>query len=296
MLCVSWGCSRSFRLFMSFQNLKLIAFTFLVTSVSVPAAMAQLPAANTPYLALGDSIAFGFNPQVQPWNLNRYVGYPLLLSKALHLDLTNASCPGETSGTFAGTSPTYLPGFDCSVFSQNNQLFVSYKGGSQLSYAIKYLQTHQKTALVTINIGGNDLGVLQDSCAGDPTCEIAGLPNTLAGVGQNLDLIFSDLRGTGYNGPIVALNYYAFNYSDPIQVGAFTALNNTIASAAAPYQVAVADAYGAFLIASADKLGDACAAGLLLQDPKTNTCGTHPSYAGQALLAATIFKAIPRGQ
>jgi len=286
------GCSTTFDI-MSFKKIEILALNFFFLCLSIPVATAQIPAANTPYLALGDSIAFGFNPQVN-WDLNKFVGYPRILSNALHLDLTNASCPGETSGTFAGTSTEYLPGFNCQEFSNNHQLFVSYNGSSQLNYAIKYLHTHPKTTLVTINIGGNDLGLLQVSCAGDPACEVAGLPGTLAAVGQNLDLIFAHLRSAGYHGPIVALNYYAFNYLDPTQVAAFTALNTAIATTAALHNVAVADAYKAFLIASLLKKGDACAAGLLLKDPKTNTCDTHPSAAGQALLAATVFQAIPR--
>jgi lysophospholipase L1-like esterase len=279
---------------MSFKKIKIVALSFVFTCLSISVATAQIPPAHTPYLALGDSIAFGYNPQVKNWDLKKYIGYPVLLSSALHLDLTNASCPGETSGTFAGTSTEYLPGFDCQKFSDNHQLFVSYKKGSQLDYAIKYLQTHPKTSLVTINIGGNDLGLVQASCAGDAACELAQLPGALAAVGQNLDLIFADLRGTGYNGPIVALNYYAFNYLDPTQVAAFTALNTAIATTAALHNVAVADAYRAFFIASLLKKGDACAAGLLLRDPKTNTCDTHPSPVGQALLAATAVQAIPR--
>jgi lysophospholipase L1-like esterase len=279
---------------MSFKKIKIVALNFLFVCLSIPVATAQIPSANTPYLALGDSIAFGYNPQVKHWDLKKYIGYPLILSNTLHLDLTNASCPGETSGTFAATSTEYLPGFDCQQFSDNHQLFVSYHGSSQLNYAIGYLETHPKTSLVTINIGGNDLGLLQASCGGDAACEMAGLPGTLAAVGQNLDMIFADLRGTGYHGPIVALNYYAFNYLDATQVAAFSALNTAIATTAALHNVAVADAYRAFAIASLLKKGDACAAGLLLMDPKTNTCDTHPSAAGQALLAATVFQAIPR--
>jgi lysophospholipase L1-like esterase len=278
---------------MSSKILKFTALNFLIASLSIPLAIAQVPSANTPYLALGDSIAFGFNPQVK-WDLKNYVGYPLILSNLLHLNLTNGSCPGETSGTFAGTSLTYFPGFDCKALSAKHQLFVSYNGSSQLNYAIKYLQAHPNTALVTVNIAGNDLGLLQVSCAGDPVCELAGLPATVSAAGQNLDIIFSNLRGAGYYGPIVALNYYAFNYTDPTQVGAFTALNTAIATTAALHGVIVADAYKAFLWASARTAGDACAAGLLLKNPKTKTCDTHPSDAGQALLAATVFKAIPK--
>jgi len=279
---------------MSSKILKFTALNLLAASLSISVAMAQVPATNTPYLALGDSIAFGFNPQIQPPDLSQYHGYPALLSDTLNLQLTNASCPGETSGTLAGTSSKYLVGFNCAEQSSAHELFVSYGGGSQLQYAISHLQEHPETSLVTINIGGNDLGNLQISCGGNVACETLGLPAVLLTVGRNLNAIFAGLRKTGYKGPIVALNYYAFNYKDAFQVSVFTGLNTVIATTALGHKVAVADGFRAFQAASASTNGDPCAAGLLLKDPGTATCGTHPSYAGQALLAATVFKAIPK--
>lgn len=277
-----------------FKTFKLAAINFIAASFCLSVATAQVPQPNTPYLALGDSLAFGYNPQVKTWNLSQYVGYPLILSNSLHLNLTNGSCPGETSGSLVTGAPnSYLPGFNCQDFSNAGQLFVSYGGASQLNYAIAYLHAHPNTSLVTINVGGNDLGVLQYDCKGDPTCEGNNLPGVLSAVGQNLDTIFAGLRGIGYNGPIVALNYYAFNYKDPFQVGVFTALNNVIASSAKTYSVAVADGYKAFQIATTFTNGDACAAGLLLKNPD-GTCDTHPTFAGHAVLAAAVAHALPQ--
>src|SRR5688572_12990056 len=52
------------------------------------------------YLALGDSIAFGFNPLITtPGSPNAYRGYPEVIGTILHNSVTNASCPGETSGS-----------------------------------------------------------------------------------------------------------------------------------------------------------------------------------------------------
>ncbi len=245
---------------------------------------------NTRYLALGDSIAFGYNPLVQPPALSKYVGYPLLVSPVVHEKVANASCPGETTTSLI-TGGVGLPGFDCGPLRVANQLFVSYNGAaSQLDYAVAYLMNNPNPKLVTINIGGNDLGVLQLTCNGDPNCELAGLPATLDKVGQNLTTIFMRLRQTGYTGPIVAVNYFAFNYMDPLQVGALTALNTTIATVAAFFNVRVADAFTAFAIVSAPKLGDACAAGLLIKLPN-GTCDTHPTLFGQGVIAASVVVA-----
>src|ERR1700759_2542482 len=54
---------------------------------------------KTDYLALGDSISFGFNPTV-PIDLNNYQGYPQFVSKGLGHKVANASCVGESSGSF----------------------------------------------------------------------------------------------------------------------------------------------------------------------------------------------------
>ena len=66
-------------------------------------------AAHAQYLALGDSIPFGYNPLI--WTppgppaptanlLSYYHGYPQYVSGFLKLDLWSASCPGETSSSF----------------------------------------------------------------------------------------------------------------------------------------------------------------------------------------------------
>src|SRR2546425_4578447 len=51
------------------------------------------------FLALGDSVAFGFSPLVRdPSEPENFVGYPEALAKLLDADVVNASCPGEASG------------------------------------------------------------------------------------------------------------------------------------------------------------------------------------------------------
>ncbi len=254
---------------------------------------------GTEYLALGDSLAFGYNPLIQPPDLSKYIGYPSLVSRLLHLKVANASCPGETSGTFAGTSSIYLPGFNC-VPLQKSGLFVPYDGAtSQLAYAVRYLQNNPNTKLVTLNIGENDLGVLQASCTAatpnDPAaiaaCELAGLPAVLSTFGQNLTLIYSELRATGYTGTIVALNGFAFNYRDTLQVGALMALNQVISQVSAAFDVTVADTFGSFQIVTSASNGDACQASLLVRF-NNGTCDTHPSVAGQTVLAASVLAAV----
>ena len=62
------------------------------------------PAANGTYLALGDSVAFGYvPPQAVPApnyrSAHSFVGYPEDVAQALRVRVWNASCPGETTAS-----------------------------------------------------------------------------------------------------------------------------------------------------------------------------------------------------
>jgi lysophospholipase L1-like esterase len=256
---------------------------------------------NGGYLALGDSLPFGYNPLVQPPDLSQYFGYPLIISAISDKRLTNASCPFETSGTFLSGGKTADGLFGCAVWRAasglTNPLFVSYSG-SQLDYATSFLQSHSNIGIVTIQLGGNDLADLAFICKGDPTCELKGLPGGLTQVATNLGVIIAHIRGAGYNGPIVLVNYYAFNYTNSEQIAVFSALATTIAAvAAASPNVRVADAFKAFALVSGPFGGDTCAAGLRIKlnsfNPQTgDTCDVHSTFAGHAVLAGAVFAAL----
>src|SRR5262249_37795251 len=79
----------------------------LVAAVLMPALPASADtvtgsATNGTYLALGDSVAFGYVPSqaVPPPNYqsaHSLVGYPEDVAQALSIRVSNASCPGETT-------------------------------------------------------------------------------------------------------------------------------------------------------------------------------------------------------
>src|SRR5271169_3152300 len=103
---------------------------------------------DTRYLALGDSISFGYNPTV-PINLRNYLGYPELESDEVHLNVANASCVGESSGSFLVQG---APDLGCKQWKQSGgPLWVPYTG-TQMDYAIRYLRENPNPKLVTINI------------------------------------------------------------------------------------------------------------------------------------------------
>src|SRR5215467_1538052 len=72
-------------------------YVIVLAGPVVPSALAGSP---QQYLALGDSIAFGFSPLLDPTNADNFIGYPTPVAAALKKTLTNASCPGETSSHF----------------------------------------------------------------------------------------------------------------------------------------------------------------------------------------------------
>jgi|GEM_PF-273894 len=264
-----------------------IALIFLVFGLAPSAGAGDIPK-NTRYLALGDSIAFGYNPLVVPVNLDKYIGYPEIVSDALHRKVANASCFGESSGSFL---VLHAPDTGCAQWRASLPLYVPYSG-TQMQYALDYLRANgKKTDLITIDIGVNDLGVLLASCNFDLTCAQLGLPATLAAYAQNLAAIFGGIRARLYTGPIVAVTPYAVNYNDPVEVTGLLALDGVLAQVASAFDVRVADAFNAFLVADVPFGNDSCAAGLLIKLPG-GTCDIHPSLAGQTLIAQTVVALI----
>jgi hypothetical protein len=255
--------------------------TLATTLLAGPASRSTLAASNPPppYLALGDSVAFGYSPLVDPSDPHNFSGYPTPAARALKESLTNASCPGETSSHFID-----LTGSDngCGAFRANYPLHVAYSG-TQLAFADSFLTSHPTTQLVSINIGANDLFVLQTTCLGNITCIVNGLPTMLATLAANLNTIYYHIRTVdGYHNQLVALTYYSLNYSSANSTAnsIIMALNNVVAQATLAAGGKVADGYGAFAAIATAAFGfDSCAARLLIEVSSSPlTCNIHPSY------------------
>jgi hypothetical protein len=280
--------TRMRRLIVAVALLAMLATTLLAG----PTVHSALAASNRPqaYLALGNSVAFGFNPLLDKSNAHNFIGYPTPVAAALKENLTNASCPGETSSHFIS-----LAGSDngCGAYRANFPLHVAYSG-TQLAFADGFLQSHPKTLVVSIDIGANDLFVLVDGCGGNVNCILAGFHGMLATLSANLDTIYGHIRNLdGYHHQLVALTYYSLNYSDPTGTFLISQVNQVVAARTLAWGGIVADGFGAFAAASTAFGGDTCAAGLrivVLSSPLT--CDIHPSPAGRDLLAQAIVNAL----
>lgn len=268
-------------------------------SAAVLFGLAAIPAhgSQADYLALGDSVAFGYSPLLVQAGLagnpSVFVGYPDVVAQRLGLSLTNASCPGETTGGFLST--TNGKDYRCLAyrFGLGLPLHVNYPG-AQLAFALSFLATHPNTQLVTMDIGANDVFKLQtDICRGDPTCINNGLLAVLQGIDVNLRTIYGEIRNVAhYQGMIVTLSYYGLTYDAAGQAGT-NALNAPIIDATLANGGIVASGFDAFEVRALAHDGSSCAAGLLIV-VSPGSCDVHPSPRGRNALAGAIVQTVEK--
>jgi lysophospholipase L1-like esterase len=263
----------------------------LALALSTLGAVQPTPAGATSeghsYLALGDSVPFGFNPLLDPGDAANFVGYPEVAAGLLNIEDVNAACPGEASGGFISLTGTdYL----CRPYRASSLLHAAYRT-SQLDFAVRYLTSNPRTRLVTLTLGANDVFRLQKDCNQDSVCVGGGLPAVLATLDANLRHIFAALRATGYSGLILGVTYYALNYTDSASVAGLLSLNTQMIDAADAYGVLIASGFDAWAPVAARAGGDSCAAGLLIALP-SGGCDVHPSALGRDLLAQAVVQTV----
>jgi lysophospholipase L1-like esterase len=258
-----------------------------VTSSS--AAPTTEEAADT-YLALGDSVPFGYRGGATAdfSDADKFVGYPELVGEDLGLEVINASCPGETTASFVDTT-AQSNGCENGLQTDSgyrtayplHELYDSPEQ-SQLDFALRTLE-ETEVDLVTVQIGANDAFICQRTTA-DRCSSQAEIQTLAQSVQTNVDGILKALREQ-YDGQIVVVTYYALNYSDAFGQ-ATQLLGNGIAQVAAANGANVADGYEAFRAQAAEAGGDSVAAGLVLPND------VHPSEEGQRLLADAVARAV----
>jgi lysophospholipase L1-like esterase len=145
------------------------------------------------YLALGDSLSQGVQPDAAGVSVSTPDGYPdqlyaLLRARQPGLRLVKLGCMGETTSTM-------INGGVC-----------RYAGGSQLAAAERFLRTHRQVSLITLDIGAND----PDSCITQPSVSKLAdcVGNALPRATSNLTTILARLRAAAPHSRIIAMNYY----------------------------------------------------------------------------------------
>ena len=164
-----------------FTRTALVLTALAVLAAGAGAANAKTKAAKplpvapgTRYLALGDSVTFGYMegtvvPAPNYHNAATFFGYPEIAGAALHLKVANAACSGETSSSLINPKAQSngcenSPGNPSVGYRTQFPLHVKYKG-SQLAFALSYLKAHKNVSLVSLMIGANDFFVCQETSA-----------------------------------------------------------------------------------------------------------------------------------
>jgi lysophospholipase L1-like esterase len=190
------------------------------------------------YLALGDSLAAGYQPDRGSDPTGGYADDVLAGIRATQpkTSLVNLACPGERSTTM-------VSGGIC-----------AYDEGSQLDQALAFLHAHGRfTRVVTVQIGANDVQRCVDraTLAIDAVCIQGGM----ADVATYLPMMLGKIRAEAPNAQVVVLNYYnpflaawVLGNTQLAQQSAVLqgTLNAIIAAAAAGSGATLADVAGAF--------------------------------------------------
>jgi lysophospholipase L1-like esterase len=230
-------------------------------------------AADRPYyLALGDSLAVGVQPDVsgqleptsQGYADDLHSFYRRLLPD---LRLVKLGCNGETTTSM--------------ITGQQSQC--SYPAGSQLDQAVAFLKAHpHRVLLITLDIGGDNLlGCLRLDSPIDPACVV----NATHTAATDLTMILATLRmyapgalivGMNYNDPLVAAVVFG-------QAGQMLAAASLEATAA--FNQALEGVYHALLVPVAD----------VAATFRTNTTSVNALNVGIALTWTWMGAPPPRG-
>ncbi|HXA53891.1 MAG TPA: SGNH/GDSL hydrolase family protein [Solirubrobacteraceae bacterium] len=252
------------------------------------------PPAPTSYLALGDSLAFGYSqarfdelfPEESPADFESgYVNVFGGVLKVFHpgLQIVNDGCPGETTESFVkGPCPYVAEGF---------ALHHPYAGGptsAQLSDALAYLRAHPGAVNpITLDIGANDALGLIGGCKEEPLCIAAGAPGVFGKIAANLGLILGDLRADAPRAQIIVLGLYN-PFGETIAGGnALTAqLNEVEAKVAATVGARFVDPLPIFNPPGALEAPTIC----LLTNMCTPLKDIHPTALGYKVLGGLVLQ------
>jgi lysophospholipase L1-like esterase len=216
-----------------------MAIVLLATPVAAADPAGEPGLASSWYLALGDSLAAGYQPVGDPDgdHMTR-AGYPdqlWLMARGRYprLQLRNLACPGEDTATIR------LDNGRC-----------TYEHGSQLAEALAFIEDHRgQLAFITIDIGFND-----HECDTSPLCVFTAIAN----IEERLPPILAELRAAAPDTPIVGMNIYdpflVYWFEEDTRrlagqsVVAVQMLNETLEEAYASAGIPVADVEAAFEI------------------------------------------------
>jgi lysophospholipase L1-like esterase len=283
-----------------------------------PAAGAKSPGST--YLALGDSLAYGYHQAqfqnelkekgfVEAANFND--GYVNDFGAALKLfnpklKIINDGCPGETTETMihgSGVGPEYCAGGPTGSPFPKAFLHHAYPG-TQLEDALA-IAKESGTGTITLDIGANDILQFLSHTCGFPvtfSCTEAQVEAELGHVASNVGFILSQLRAAAPKAKIVFVSQYNPypTVLTPEGRGDATveALNGALKGVAATFGVGFANTARVINFSGTHggpEAGDIptvcaftamCPGGVF--DPGSPEADIHPTKAGYAAMAAVV--------
>ena len=241
------------------------------------------------YLALGDSITYGFQPNkpkaAPPTAFDS--GYVDLFAARLRklspkIQVVNYGCPGESTRTFVAGG--------CEGRGDVRALHASFKG-TQLDAALAFLRAHPgQVGPITLTLFGNDwFPVVFDRCKGKVPCVRRRAPAEIASFGSRLTSILERLRATAPTTEIIVTGAWNIDPASLEQLRpVYRSLDAAIARAAATTRSRFADTFSVFNPTGSPPAQKArlCALSFICAkgDP-------HPSDAGYRAIAEATMAA-----
>jgi len=261
----------------------------LVLFAAFAASAASGPVYQAPrayYLALGDSIAYGFQPAKMSAGLppsGFRTGYVDVFAARLRalapkIRVVNYGCPGESTRTFVDGG--------CPWLGERRRLHNAFKG-TQLGAALAFLRAHPgQVSPITVTLWGNDLFEFSPACKDDLVCIRWHARAGLARFDSRLASIVGRLRAAAPEAEIIFTGAWNFNLAalaqtDPL----FRSIDAAIARAAAAGKARVAKMFPVFNPVGKEK---ARICGLTFICSKGDP---HPTDAGYRAIAAAFLAA-----
>lgn len=240
------------------------------------------------YLALGDSITYGYQAYkhaaaLPPSAYN--TGYVDVFAEHLReiqpaITVVNYGCPGESTRSF-------LKGL-CLWTEFGEQLHDTF-AGRQLDAALSFLRTHRgEVSPITLTLWGNNVREFSAACQGDASCIANGAFKFIDDLSKDLAKILRALRKEAPDADIIVTGSWdsfidGLEFVDPL----FQLLNLSMAAAAEAEQARFANPFPLFnpqgdLHHEAETL---CAM-LLLCTPQPDS---HPSDLGYQVLGDLVW-------
>jgi len=208
------------------RTIGAVALAALLLSAFVPAthAAAGTKAASPYYLALGDSLAYGYHaaqfnseyPSIDPASFDSgYVDDFGAVLRLFHprLQIINDGCPGETTDTLKHGSGVagYCAGGPTGTPFPYAWLHHPYGAASQLADALAILKSNPRAVAITLDIGNNDVLQFLEHTCGFPakfTCTPSDIDAEFLQVVTNVGDILGQLHAAAPHAEIVLLGLY----------------------------------------------------------------------------------------